>query len=83
MIVIGVFAFSMNLNAFNMNEPGGGCSSEGATMVCGAAQIAQLKRDALNNCCAGSSVEWEDICGTESGTVEVLVDGPNSSCADQ
>ncbi|MGW8121076.1 hypothetical protein ACV07N_00340 [Roseivirga echinicomitans] len=81
MIVIGVFAFSMNLNAFNMNEPGGGCSSEGPTYVCGNAEINQLEQDALRNCCAGSSVEWEDVCGSRTGTVNVIVDGPNSSCA--
>ncbi len=32
-------------------------------------------------CCAGSSVEWENVFDGTSGTVDVQIDGPNSSCA--
>lgn len=80
MIVIGVFAFSMNLNAFNMNEPGGDCSG-GSIDVCGSAQIAQLKDHAMLNCCSGSMIVWVDICDGGTGTIVVNQDGPNSSCA--
>ncbi|KOF01864.1 hypothetical protein OB69_16165 [Roseivirga seohaensis subsp. aquiponti] len=83
MIAIGIFAFSMNLNAFNMNEPGGGgCNSSGVTYVCGELQVAQLERDATRNCCAGSSIQWYDVCTNRGDTLEITENGSNSSCAD-
>lgn len=73
-LFIVLFAMTISLEA-------GQCSGGGTVYVCGASQQQQVEDDALANCCGGSSVVWEDVCTGESGTIDVLVDGPNSSCS--
>ena len=81
MIVIVVLAFSVNSNSYN--DPFGvGCASEGLTYVCGEDEVDQIGDDAALNCCAGSSIEYYDVCRNIVGVVLILVDGSNSSCAE-
>lgn len=73
-IGLGLMTLTKTLDA-------GQCSGGGTMYLCGAAEVSQAYQDAINNCCAGSQVIWEDLCNSTAGVWFINQDGDNSSCA--
>ena len=59
------------------------CTGGSVVWFDGAAELAALIVSAAENCCAGSSINAYDLDTRQLVIIDVLVDGPNSSCAQE
>lgn len=75
-VIFGMAFFTQNLGAAD-------CQGNGYMHYWMSWEEDAIIADADMNCCAGSQIGLFDLSTNEYTTYIVLVDGPNSSCAQQ
>lgn len=78
-LLAGAMVFSVG----QLSAACSGTTTESPITLCGIEDVNEGYSQATTNCCEGSIIYFEDICGGNSGVWNINVSGANSSCTIQ